>query len=195
MYQQGCFGCGAVSPDGRICASCRSRYAFDGAIIAADYDLPLVSSLVKGCKYRFVREVGAELADIIIRRLEIEVAAGRGIGAGIFSYAIIPVPLSRRRSRWRGFNQAEEIGERISRYFSLPVVRCLTRTHRPPQAKLAESDRLINLHGAFTITEIPPKRCLLIDDVMTTGSTAQECAKTLRAAGAEEIWIAVVAKG
>lgn len=112
---------------------------------------------------------------------------------------IIPVPLHRSRLRSRGFNQAVLLGGLFSNRLSIPMLADgLIRT-RPtePQIELSAEDRKNNVKGAFAakrVDSISGKRILLLDDVMTTGSTVNECARVLKKAGAASVVVTTVAR-
>ncbi len=114
-------------------------------------------------------------------------------------HLIVPVPLHRSRLRQRGFNQAVLLGRVLSHHLSLPMLtNALIRT-RPtePQIELSAAERRENVKGAFTVNRphrIAGKRVLLLDDVMTTGSTMDECAKELKKAGAAVVIAATIAR-
>lgn len=104
---------------------------------------------------------------------------------------IVPVPLDRRRELERGFNQALMIARTLTRVNrnTGPVRQILKKRKRTlPQSQLKREERLVNLNGAFSLqkrTRIAGKQVLLVDDIFTTGSTINECAKTLKEGGAE----------
>ena len=125
-------------------------------------------------------------------------------GVGVFltdqePQLIVPVPLHRSRLRQRGFNQAVLLGRVLSRRLSLPMLPdALVRT-RPtaPQIDLSAAERRLNVKGAFTVPvpdRVAGRRILLLDDVMTTGSTMNECAGELKKAGAEMVIAATIAR-
>lgn len=107
---------------------------------------------------------------------------------------IIPVPLHIDRLREREFNQSLLLADRIGHHFGLRV-SCtdLVRLHpSPQQTALRRKERLKNLRGAFAVPQpssINGKRILLIDDVLTTGTTVNECAKVLRKAGSSDVYV------
>lgn len=105
---------------------------------------------------------------------------------------IVPVPIHRSRLAWRGFNQALALCERLP---SELVQSGLVRTRRTaPQVRLDPVERATNLEGAFECRPLPAgSRVLLVDDVFTTGATAGECARALRAAGATYVAVACFA--
>ena len=127
-----------------------------------------------------------------------EAAAIRRAGAEPADW-VVPVPLHAARLRERGFNQAERLARGISGRLRLPcrddlLVRC-----RPtrPQADLTKAERIRNVRGAFDLSPDPDlrgKRILLVDDVMTTGSTVSACAALLKSAGAEKVFALTAAR-
>lgn len=112
---------------------------------------------------------------------------------------IVPVPLDYWRRWRRGYNQAELLAHQVGSCLHLPVIpQALQKTRRTRrQVGLSRADRLRNLAAAFRVRQpasIQGKRVLLIDDVCTTGTTLQECAKALRRGGAAKVWGGVVAR-
>ena len=111
--------------------------------------------------------------------------------------ALVPVPLTRRRLRQRGFNQADLLARVIARELGLRRLRGhLARVRNAPaQRSLARAERLRNLRGAFAVRRpLPVRRLALIDDVATTGATVRAATQALLKAGAEEVHVWVAAK-
>jgi ComF family protein len=111
---------------------------------------------------------------------------------------IIPVPLCKSRLRERGYNQAELLARELSQYIEKPVLtNVLIRIKQTtPQKKMNPAERIKNMKNAFAVRDaelIRNKNIVLIDDVFTTGATANECIKTLKKAGAKLISILTVA--
>jgi ComF family protein len=112
---------------------------------------------------------------------------------------VIPVPLHRGRLRWRGFNQAALLGIAVARRLRRPLdLSTLTRV-RPtaPQTAQNHDERRRNVRAAFAVKRpqrVANRRVLLVDDVMTTGATADECARTLLAAGARRVDVLILAR-
>lgn len=110
--------------------------------------------------------------------------------------ALVPVPVHPSRLRKRGFNQAEELARRLSASTGIPVLTdCLIRSRRTmPQKALGPAERLKNLQEAFSLAYIPSglERVMLVDDIYTTGSTAEACTRILMAAGIKEVTSAVI---
>jgi ComF family protein len=110
---------------------------------------------------------------------------------------IIPVPLSIKRLRERGFNQSLLIAKVISEEIKVPLMMdvLLKRKETPPQTSLTAKERLSNLKKAFVVKgNIQGLSLLLVDDVMTTGATVTECSKMLIKAGAKEVIVLTLAR-
>ncbi|MDE2181132.1 MAG: ComF family protein [candidate division NC10 bacterium] len=111
---------------------------------------------------------------------------------------LIPVPLHSKRERTRGFNQAALLAKEVGRGFGLDVgERLLGRVRATEAQSGGRREREKNVKGAFQVTRpdrVKDRRLLLIDDVLTTGATAGECAKTLLAAGAATVGVYTLAR-
>lgn len=112
---------------------------------------------------------------------------------------VIPVPLHRRRLRWRGFNQAALLGVAVARKMDcrLDVATLARIRDTPPQTWQDRAQRRQNVRGAFAVTRphrIVNRSLLLVDDVMTTGATLDECARTLLAAGTRRVDVFTLAR-
>ncbi len=108
---------------------------------------------------------------------------------------IVPVPLNRKRLEERGLNQAELLAEQLSKRTGIPVMCALSRSgYQKPQSETPVAEREKNIQGCFhACMYIEGKRLLLVDDVRTTGSTAQACAEELKNAGAAYVGLCTVA--
>jgi len=112
---------------------------------------------------------------------------------------LVPVPLHPRRLRERGFNQAILLGTLLAKTWQIPLARtALDRTRwTVPQIELHHAEREANVRGAFVVATpaaVAGKRVLLLDDVLTTGSTVSECSRMLRKAGANDIFVLAIAR-
>ncbi|HEY5892518.1 MAG TPA: phosphoribosyltransferase family protein [Chthoniobacterales bacterium] len=113
--------------------------------------------------------------------------------------AFVPVPLFHRRRRERGYNQAELLCEVLAEKTEIPILRALRRVrHTQTQTAFDRAERMENLRNAFQIrkgSNVRSLHLLLVDDVLTTGSTLDECARVLRNAGAASVRAICVARG
>jgi ComF family protein len=111
---------------------------------------------------------------------------------------IVPVPLHPARERERGFNQATLLAELLARQLAVPLVAALERTRSTiTQTAYDRAERMENLRDAFRLRKnmnVRELRVLLIDDVLTTGSTLSECARILKEAGAISVYAATAAR-
>jgi len=111
---------------------------------------------------------------------------------------VVPVPLHWRKRWSRGFNQAELLAREAARTRGTPVLRALRRKKpTATQAGLASAGRRRNVAGAFVLrsaADVRGKRILLVDDVMTTGATANACANVLKRGGAKSVSLATLAR-
>lgn len=108
------------------------------------------------------------------------------------------VPISQRRKWKRGYDQVQLIAQSTGQQLGTPAVSTLRKTrHTNPQSRLSDaSHRRANILGAYAVPDpsiVAGKRILLLDDIITTGSTVSECAKTLLTAGAKEVFCAAIA--
>jgi len=153
-------------------------------------------------RFKYLREVhlAAELGRIAGEAF----ADPRLIEAKRDRWPLVPVPLHRSRQRKRHFNQAAELARVISRQHALPVLHALKRVRSTgTQTQLTREQRRNNLGGAFELTargrrwlEVrQPMGVVLVDDVLTTGATADACAKVLRKAGVEQVAVVCVMRG
>lgn len=109
---------------------------------------------------------------------------------------IVPVPLHPKRKQERGFNQSELISKWISKILKIPCENSFLKRTRntPSQRALGKGERVKNVTGAFKSRNAAGKNILLVDDVLTTGATMFECAKTLKKAGAKKVFAVAFAK-
>lgn len=153
-------------------------------IAATDYEHTFVKNIIHRYKYDFVRELSKPLGILMAKKLN-----KKNLNLETHNYILIPVPLHKKRLRWRGFNQSELLCLEISKQLNIPVVsNILIRTkNTPPQAKIENlSERKTNIQKAFSINHweqspisIQNKTIILVDDIATTGATLQQCANTI----------------
>jgi len=131
-----------------------------------------------------------------VRDAAVPLARAMAMLSGGEADVLVPVPTTKNRLRKRGFNQAQVLAEGIARETGMPVAEALARTdERTEQVRLSGQSRRENLKGVMTADRrVLGKRVLLIDDVYTTGSTAQEAARALLDAGALSVEVFTAAK-
>ncbi len=193
-----CAFCNSPVAEGKTCPFCRTDHFLDRLFVATSYENPLVEKIIKTMKYRFVGSLAGDMAGLMAKYLERRSLLGFNIDRD--QTVIVPVPLHRRRLNWRGFNQAEIIGNHIGSHFKLNFQNLLVRTRNHiPQAQISDRrTRIANAAGIFNCARpelMRGKTVLLVDDVATTGSTLDDCARALKAAGAREVIGFVFAKG
>lgn len=161
---------------------------------ASRYHDRTITALVRALKFHRIRAAAEPLALIIAEYIS-------SISSATAGHLIIPIPLSEKRRRERGFNQAELIAEQLAERFSLPLDRgSLARTkNTPPQSETSSlAERMAHMRGCFSVQNpatIADKRILLVDDVVTSGATFLEAARALREAGAETVVALAAAQG
>lgn len=186
-----CARCGgpltAPDPEVDLCEGCANRpWFFEQARSFGFYEAGL-AELVKGLKYGGERALARELARYLFE-------AGEGLLAQ--AEALTFVPLTETKLRQRGFNQAELLARELSKLVKLPVVPALAKVRETAdQTTLGPQERLKNVQGAFApVGRARCERVLLVDDVYTTGATAEECSRALREGGYEEVYVLTVAR-
>lgn len=177
-----------------ICSDCAAlaRPAVS-RIIAAGMFRDDLRELIHMYKYSYYRFLAPFLAQQILHQ-------ARRLNALNDIDLLVPVPLYWTRRRTRGFNQAREMGKVISKKTGVPLIRVRDFQrirHTTPQVTLSAAGRKENIRGAFAVrneNSIKGKTIGLIDDVLTTGATTDECARTLRKAGADDVSVFVIAR-
>lgn len=181
-----------------ICAACAHRHGpdvacptsgdtFQGVWVAACH-AGVARQAVHALKYRRQRCLARELA---ARMLASMPADARGA-----AWTVVPIPLHSRRRRERGYDQAALLARALARAGGWSYARPLRRTRATrPSPGLDRAARQTNMAGAFTCSGVLPRTpILLVDDVLTTGATAEAAGAALRAAGANVVALAVVAR-
>ncbi len=175
-----------------ICSRCAtSPPSFDAARGAYAHE-GVISDLIHAFKYRNKTHLRRPLAQLTL-------AAFPDLLTHPRYDLMLPVPLHRKKLASRGFNQAVLLGEIIARQACLPFDRHNLRRTRwtEPQINLSAEERRVNVRGAFAVSDpakVAGQRILLVDDVLTTGSTVEECAKVLKKFGAVGVDVLTVAR-
>ena len=188
----------APVPTQAICGMCaKARPQFERALAYGPYDGGL-RDLIHLLKYDRVHPAAQ-----VLGRMLAEVVAGLEIEAD--EVLVVPVPLYSAKQRQRGFNQSLEVTYAALKLlrptsptkFTLAPERLMRIRDTQSQTGLTRHQRRENVRGAFVAVEpsqIARKTVLLVDDVFTTGTTVSECAKVLRRAGADKVYVATVAR-
>jgi ComF family protein len=219
--QDGCWPtCGGRGADGRdLCAGCaedleRNRLSCPRCALPLSAPAPLCGECLRSAPpfaAAYAPFVYGHPLDLLVGRLKFAhgLAAGRVLSqlwlAAIaeapppLPQLIVPVPLHAQRLRERGYNQALELARPIARALRIPLaVDLLERTRATPaQSMLDSAARRRNLRGAFEVRTDAgplPAHAVLFDDVMTTGATLRECARTLRRAGVARVDVWALAR-
>lgn len=192
VKSQLCPGCERLSPSGRFCLKCRRGKALKGILAAFYFQEGPLKELVHNFKYNHILELKEILAQGMAEVFSQNYAADDRL---IVSF----VPLHWLRKAQRGYNQAEVLAQEVARALNLPEQNLLRKVRATPrQVELPAKKRRENLGNAFCVRPqkaIKGKTIILIDDIATTGTTLNECAKVLKKAGAREVWGLVVARG
>lgn len=179
-----------LSTPAAMCGEClRSEPAFAAAFVPFVYGHPIDLLLTR---LKFSRNLAAGR---VLVQLWIDAFSGASIDQ---PQALIPVPLHAARLRERGFNQAREIAAPLAKALNIPLRDDALHRVRDtsPQSDLDAAARRRNLRGAFACADDVAKltHVVLVDDVMTTGTTVRECARTLHRAGVARIDVWAVAR-
>ena len=199
VRQPVCMRCGKEVTGSRTeyCPDCmRHPRSFDGGAALFHYNEAARRSMA-AIKYKNRREYLDFYSQAMVSRY------GKWL-SHIQLDALVPVPVHPARRRKRGFNQAEELAERISLLTGIPVrADLLIRIRKTlPQKELNPAERLNNLRLAFAVSDFYkahpeqiPRRVVLADDIYTTGSTMEACTRVLKAAGVKQVYIMSICIG
>lgn len=174
-----------------ICLECKKQHHFfDRA-----WSVSLYEGIMRECIHKFKYERRFELIYFFERILEEFIK--KFINIGIFDY-IFPIPLHPKKLREREFNQALLIAEPIAKKFKKKILlrNIYRKKYTLPQSELKAEDRRKNIKGAFVIKntrQIVNKNIFIIDDILTTGATVDECAKLFKESGANIIEVLTIA--
>jgi len=185
--QPQCPQCALPTPGGEVCGAClKHPPAFDRTHAALAYAFPL-DRLIPRLKYHGQLAIVPALGNCLAEAVAAQPCPDR----------LVPMPLHPTRIRERGFNHATEIARVVAKQLGLPLdtTHCRRIRDTPPQMGLKHDARRRNVRGAFTCSgNVQGQHIALIDDVMTTGTSLDELAATLKRAGAREVTCWVVAR-
>jgi len=183
LAQPRCPRCALESPQGALCGRCLAQTpAYDATEAVLAYEFP-ADALIQALKFRGELALAPLLGALLAERVRTHPVD-----------LVVPVPLSAARLRLRGYNQALEIARHVRRE-GLELALCERTRDAPPQIELPYDERQRNVRGAFRCTRnLIGASVAVVDDVMTTGATLDEMARTLKRAGALRVANWVVAR-
>lgn len=182
--------CALPTPGGELCGHCIKTPAyFQHTTAVFGYTFPL-DKLIQALKYGERLELVNSLADTLAQQTK------------VIPDCLLAMPLHPARLRERGFNQSLELARRIGKKLSIPLSlnTCVRVRDTPPQSSLSRTARNKNMRQAFACTQdfgtqnLAGQHIAIVDDVMTSGASLNEVARTLREAGAKEVSAWVVAR-
>ncbi|MBL8030503.1 MAG: ComF family protein [Candidatus Doudnabacteria bacterium] len=184
--------CKKPSPSGLTHLTCKNKNSPEGLITLLDYRDKKVAELIITGKYYFVKKIYSTLGKILAEHLK------NNFPFLTKQYTLTPIPLHWMRQNWRGFNQTELLGLEIQKHLPVHYEPTLVRAKfTKTQKDLKKEAREANVQSAFQLadkTQISGQNFILIDDVVTTGSTILEATKILKKNGASEVWCLAVAR-
>ena len=196
-----CLYCKKASSFGLTHYNCIKKLNVDG-VLAIYYYNPILKKIIKSIKYRLVVQVWQEFYKIIGPQVITKLGFYKSLSP---DFVIQPIPLSKIKYNERGFNQASLISTFFQQFLHFPIVDLLIRKKEmSSQAQIKnKKERYLNVKGTFSINPncrdakscVSTKNIILIDDVVTSGSTVKEVARVLKDAGAKKIYVLALAKG
>ncbi|MBU5486097.1 ComF family protein [Clostridium sp. MSJ-11] len=193
--------CKAYMEESFLCQRCLNKINFitgSFSIKREDYSFKCyslanysdnIAHMIIRLKYKKDFQCGEVLGHLLSKKI---------IESGIHAHYLTFVPMTKKAIKKRGYNQSEYLAKVVGKYLDIPVIKSLSKTKDTlDQIGLNSSERWNNVHDSFYIynkNKINNKKIILIDDVITTGATAYNCAKELMNNGAKEINILTVAK-
>lgn len=193
LFPQKCLGCRKENEI--LCDECVEKIDYaelprqDDIFAASNYSDPVLRKTIWLLKYKKVKSAAAPLATLLRQRVWSRIKTEGAL--------VVPIPLSKKRLRQRGFNQAELIARYLPGDVGADIL--YKKIHTDSQVSIKDKEkRLTNLAGSFAVKNpeaVRGRDIILIDDVCTTGATIKEARKVLKAAGAKKVLAVVVARG
>lgn len=174
-----------VSEHSRICGECLRKAPPFSLVLSYGLYTGALSEAIHILKFSGLKRIAGPLGNLL---LELPIPDAD---------CIVPVPVTVRTLRDRGFNQTLLLSVILSKHLKIPVRMnsLFKKKETPPQIGLRAKERVDNLKNAFEVRErLGDRRIILVDDVMTTGATVRECSKVLLRAGAKEVVVVTLAR-
>lgn len=199
-YQPACVFC-RRNAGGAFCAPCRRRVKLhdlpcNEIIVAQSYRTPSIQKAIRALKYRSATVLQETLAELLWKK-----GAPMLTDCVSSSTVVIPIPMSAKRLRQRGFNQSALLASAVAQHAAIPFnehTLVKIRHTRPQSETPHRSERLKNVRGVFTVHQteaVRGKTVILVDDVITTGATIIDASRALKSAGALRVIALVLAQG
>ncbi|MFA6305965.1 MAG: phosphoribosyltransferase family protein [Candidatus Gracilibacteria bacterium] len=180
---------------------CAENFYFDQLILCFLYDRNTVlQKLVINFKYKFLRSINEFFIGILVNQFLKFFSDFDDFSFPKENIVVVPVPMSKQKTRLRGENHAKILAYNFAKKMNLNFCDALWRSHREDQAKLKRTERLVNLRNSIFLKErfensLDGKTIVLVDDIVTTCSTVNECSKTLKTARAKDVCVLALARG
>lgn len=174
-----CFSCFARTVDYRTCSTCRTKAPLLHVWVASEYN-PAIAGIIKSYKFKRNRALARPLAKLMADQLPYLKQ----------DFVIVPIPTATARVRQRGYDHALKLAQQVSIQTNWPMIEHLRRHGQSRQVGSRRSSRIEQLTGAFRPIRrslLSGSHILLVDDVITTGATMSEAARTLKVAGAKSV--------
>jgi ComF family protein len=192
-FGERCWRCNSLSPGSHTCIKCRRLGPLSFVWISTNYE-GMAQDLVRKYKFGHLRAAAESLARIMTNTF-LNITGPNKIA--IQDYLIMPLPTATSRVRERGFGHSELLAKVIAGTLRLEYSSSLRRLGQSRQLGAKREDRLMQLADSFAVKNpqrITGRKILLVDDVLTTGGSLISAAKTLKAAGAQQVSALVFAK-
>ncbi|MFW6133948.1 MAG: ComF family protein [Elusimicrobiota bacterium] len=191
INSRSCKYCGRpLQANEELCFMCKDKISSADGFFTAGYYEGILKQVIKHFKYKrkiFLKHIAGE----ILIRLYMDACVEE-------IDAIIPVSLSKKRKKFRGYNQSELLAGYLSKKTGIKLKKNVLKRKKEtqPQVKLDREKRFSNLKEAFVCSDwVKGKNILLVDDVSTTGATIQNSSIALKSAGADKVFVLILAHG
>jgi competence protein ComFC len=200
-----CPGCKKESKNGGLCNYCKYKFSFEGVLSLGDFKDKKLNLLIRKYKYGFIKDLGEVLGELLfllfINNAKKNPILKREGNLYLFEkeeeLVLIPVPLSKERFRWRGFNQSLVLCRYVSKRSKIRLQTDMIKIkNKKSQVGLSKKERMINNKNLFKWkgSSLKDIKVIVVDDVYTTGSTLNEIAIELKKHQAKEVWGLVIAR-
>lgn len=200
-----CQKCGKLLEDwypDPLCGECKNKVrAFDRGITCVQYG-DRERELIRELKYHGKAYMARSLAEIMKDRLKIHIELSEASKDSVSDQIVVPVPMYKKKEKKRGYNQAALLGKYLAKSLNIQYSETVLFRVRDtePMNSLTGKQREENLIGAFHVDkqgaeQVSGKMVILVDDIYTTGTTANHCSSILKGAGAKEVLLFSFASG